>query len=100
VGKEKFLSAAKEKVFGEKAGKENGKAIKKRPHLSHGYESSAVFPWKRRGVEEYQMKVKVEEIRCKGYVWMIDNQVCPFVRCVYRNGFLAGRVKKNDAQRN
>jgi hypothetical protein len=45
------------------------------------------------------MKVKVDPLRCKGCVWMINNQVCPFVRCVYRNGFLA-EVKKDDTQRN
>jgi len=46
------------------------------------------------------MKVKVDEIRCKGCVWMINKQVCPFVRCVYRNGFIAGRVKKDDKKGN
>jgi hypothetical protein len=46
------------------------------------------------------MKVKVDPIRCKGCVWMIDKQVCPFVRCVHRSGFLGGRVKKDDKKRN
>ncbi len=52
MDKEKFFSAAKEKAFGEKNGKENRKAIKKRPHLSHGYESPAICSWKRRSLEE------------------------------------------------
>jgi hypothetical protein len=45
------------------------------------------------------MKIKVEEIRCKGCVWMIDKQVCPFVRCVYRRGFLAERKGKDEQKR-
>jgi hypothetical protein len=33
------------------------------------------------------MKIKVTNNHCKGCVWLVNKQLCPFVNCVDRYGW-------------
>lgn len=37
------------------------------------------------------MKIKVDKDHCKGCVWLLRENVCPFERCIKRFGFIVDK---------
>lgn len=46
------------------------------------------------------MKIRVTKHHCKGCVYLVNGTLCPFVRCIRRNGFTIDERSGVDGHQN